>query len=78
MRDVWEGMLRPINKLKYASKSRDDGAENSKTNQIPELKNNMAEEDKIANKRKIYQRGLGLFNKLVVGEAEVTCTCENF
>ena len=28
--------------------------------------------------RRLFQRGLGLFNTLVVGNDKVTCTCENF
>lgn len=69
-------MLRPINKQRY-SKSRQDVIEESKRKKIDEMNAN-ALDNVVANRRKLHQRGLGLFHKLVVEERRVTCNCENF
>ena len=73
-----KSMLRPINKLRYASKSRSDVGENKKSKGVEELEESESDENDVRRKRKLFQRGLGLFHRLVVDENSVTCTCENF
>ena len=63
--------------LKYSSHSRASTAESNKAKHIQELRDEMEGDDAQA-KKKLYQRGLGLFHKLVVGETKVLCTCENY
>ena len=72
---TWKGFLRPINKLKYGTKSRDDRGESDRANQIEDLKQVVSN---TQNQRNLYQRGLGLFNTLTVNEERVRCTCENY
>jgi len=71
-------MLRPINKLKYGSNSRDDRAEGDTSKKRKDHSKHAEDEEDERRKRKLFQRGLGLFNKLVVAETGVTCTCENY
>ena len=73
-----KSMLRPINKLKYASKSRDHGTEKTSAKLTKELTDEVAEDQGAHDNRNLYQRGLGLFNKVVVKDDNVTCTCENY
>ena len=70
--------LRPINKHKYSSRSRHATGENNKQKQTKELSADSPNCGDPRRQRKLFQRGLGLFNKLVVSDDEVTCSCENF
>lgn len=68
-------LLSPINSFRYVAT-----VEMGKNNHINEL---MEEENGEKENRKLFQRGLGLFNTLVVRgggttNPTVTCTCENF
>lgn len=72
-------MLRPVNQLKYKRKSRSGVGETNKLSRMKQLREkDGCDEDDALGRRKLYQRGLGLFNKLVVNEHGVTCSCENF
>ena len=72
-------MLRPINTHKYSSKTRDDVGEKSKKKETENHRSDECDNDADPRaERKLYQRALGLFNKLVVNGKTVTCTCENF
>ena len=75
-----KNMLRPINKHRYSTKSRNDRGETIRERRTSELEgeeeNNRMNDDR--HKRKLYQRALGLFNRVEVTQEQVTCTCENF
>ena len=70
--------LRPINTMRYPSRSRKGTGETQKAQQIKELRESEIGDNDDQAWKNLYQRGLGLFNKLVVYKNKVTCTCENF
>jgi len=72
-------LLRPINTHRYCTRTRHAVGENSKEKNAKELADNeRTAENDLQRERKLFQRDLGLFNKLVVGDKGVVCTCENF
>ena len=68
--------LRKINTNKWA-KSKGEINETRKKEQTDELKKSAMKEESNSS-MKLYQRGLGLFNKLVVTNGQVSCNCQNF
>ena len=76
-------LRKPINKKKYTSRSKHATIETVRDNHTNDLTAEEDEDGDPRRDRKLYQRELGLFHKLVVRAAEgdkstVTCTCENF
>ena len=69
--------LRPINKHKYSSRSRHGVGETQNEKEINQM-TLLDDADSDLHQQKLYQRALGLFNKIVVQDDEVTCSCENF
>lgn len=55
-----KSMLRSINKIKYSSKSRDDGTEKVRAKQTKELTDEVADDQGVHDNRNMCQHGLGL------------------
>ena len=69
-------LVRPINTHKYSTNTKNDRGERIKQKRTKELRDENEGSDNP--RRHLFQRGLGLFNTLKVGNDEVICSCENF